>query len=231
MTGSLQNLLADSPPFAYMDAAARSDFATVGRVEAFESGAEVFYERQAPDAVLVVLSGVVYICTYEAEGRRVIEAVLAPVESFGWLSLVAPSHRSLSAIAGGRTELMTVGSRDVMAVLNRHPRAWQAVARFLAERLRRTLASQRALAGFPLDRRIAFVLCQTFRIGQAGLQPLQELALSQEDIASMTATSRQSVNRQLRAWAANGLVALGYNSLAVRNPEALLRLALAEPPP
>jgi CRP-like cAMP-binding protein len=229
--GSLLAALSVAPPFAYMDAQAVAAFAAVGRIAECSQGDQLFHERQSPMAVLVVLSGVVYICTFEAEGNRVVEAVMAPVESFGWLSLVDPGQRTLNAMVGGRATLLTIAKRDVLDVLDRYPHAWRGVARFLAERLRRTLASQRALAGFPLDRRIAFVLCQAFRLGVPGTTSLDELALTQHNIASMTATSRQSVNRQLRRWAGAGLVEVGYNSLRVLDPDALLRLALAGAPP
>jgi CRP/FNR family transcriptional regulator, cyclic AMP receptor protein len=230
MNGIPVSVLATSSPFAYMEADAVAEFAAAGRIEAHAPGDWLFHEKQSPDEVLVVLDGVVYICTYEAEGRRVVEGVLTPVESFGWLSLIDPSPRGSNAVVRGQTMVLMIPKRDVLAVLERYPLGWRAVARFLPERLRRTLAHQRALAGFPIDRRIAFVLCQTFRIGVPGAVRLSELALIQEDSANITATSRQSVNRQLNTWADSSVVALGYNSLRVLDPDALLRVAQASGP-
>ncbi len=227
-TSELVELLTRAPPFIYMSRDDVAAFARAGKPVDFEPGEIVFSEKQDASSVLVVLSGTVYICTFESEGRQVIEAVMAPFESFGWLSVADENPRSISASVRGKASLLVIPRRDVLAVLERAPHAWQAVARHLAERLRRTLASQRALAGFPLERRIAFILCQAFRIGVTGSTPLTDLDLSQEDVASMTASSRQSVNKQLKALERAGLIEVRYNALRVVEPDVLLELALGE---
>lgn len=202
-------------------------FASAGRVQSFGPGDAIFHEQEEATAVLVVLEGIAYICSYEPEGRQVIEAVMAPVDSFGWFSLVDPGQRSTSSVFRGHGRLLVIPKHDVDRILDRSPGAWRAVARFLAVRLRRTLVTQRAMAGFPLDRRIAFVLAQTFRVGVPGGAALTELRLSQDDLANMTATSRQSVNRQLKAWEARGIVEIRYGCLRLLDGGALQDIALA----
>ena len=221
----LVGALASAPPFSYMRPEDVGAFARAGRPAEYQRDQRVYNENQDATAVMVVLDGQVCICTYEAEGRQVIEAVVPPPESFGWFSLVDPGPRSIGAVVRGRTRLLVINRRDVLAILDASPGAWQAVARFLASRLRRTLASQRALAGYPLDRRIAFVLCQSFRVGSPDGIPLVELRLTQEDVASMTASSRQSVNRRLKAWERRGIVAVGYQTLRVLDGAALQGIA------
>lgn len=202
-------------------------FARAGRAVEVPRGASIFHEQEESDAVLVVLEGVAYICSFEADGAQVIEAVLAPVESFAWFSVVDPAERSFSAVMRNGGRLLLIPKQEVNRILDSSPGAWRAVARFLAVRLRRTLSTHRALAGFPMDRKIAFILCQTFRVGVPGSTPLSELQLSQDDIASMASVSRQSVNRQLKRWEDLGILHIRYGKLTLLDAAALRDIAFA----
>jgi biotin operon repressor len=50
------------------------------------------------------------------------------------------------------------------------------------------------------------------------------MALSQQTLAAMMGTSREAVNKQLRQWEDQGLIALGRNSITLVDREALERL-------
>lgn len=223
-------LIAGSAPFVYMTDDAVRAFADAGRIVDFAPGDAIFHEHEEATSVIVVLEGLAYVCSYQPEGREVIEAVIAPVDSFGWFGLVDPAQRSTSAVFRGSGRLLLIPKREMNLILDAFPGAWRAVARFLAVRLRRTLASQRALAGFPLDRRVAFVLCQNFRVEIPGNTSISELQLSQEDVASLTGTSRQSANRLLRRWEEQGILRIQYGRLALLDPKALQDIALAREP-
>lgn len=223
----LVRLISGCPPFAYMSREDIEAFARAGKVVELPRGGSIFHEQEESDAVLVVLDGVAYICSFEADGQQVIEAVLAPVESFAWFSVVDPSERSFSAVMRSGGRLLLIPKQEVNRILDASPAAWRAVARFLAVRLRRSLSNYRALAGFPMDRKIAFVLCQTFRVEMPGHASLTELQLSQDDIARMTSISRQSVNRQLKRWEDQGILRVRYGKLTLLDAAALRDIAFA----
>lgn len=52
------------------------------------------------------------------------------------------------------------------------------------------------------------------------------LRLPQELLAGMLATSRQSINKELKIWEARGWIAVKYNTIVLSQPEALRKLLL-----
>jgi len=57
--------------------------------------------------------------------------------------------------------------------------------------------------------------------------PMSLVSVSQEDLADLTQSSRQHVNRALRELEADGLLSLGYKRIDILDPIALENLALA----
>lgn len=60
--------------------------------------------------------------------------------------------------------------------------------------------------------------------------PSAPFCLSQADLANTLGVSRQTLNRQLKQFEAEGLISVGYAELTVRKPAALERLARAGDP-
>ena len=48
-----------------------------------------------------------------------------------------------------------------------------------------------------------------------------EVRLPQQDLADLVGTTRESVNKQLRAWEEQGIVELGRGRVVLKRPEAL----------
>ena len=52
-----------------------------------------------------------------------------------------------------------------------------------------------------------------------------EVRLSQQDLANLVGTSRESVNKQLRAWETEGILEIGRARVVLKRPEALEALS------
>jgi len=52
-----------------------------------------------------------------------------------------------------------------------------------------------------------------------------EVRMPQQDLADLVGTTRESVNKQLRAWAQEGIVELGRSRVVLKKPKALERVA------
>ncbi len=51
-----------------------------------------------------------------------------------------------------------------------------------------------------------------------------DLKLSQEDLGRMTGVSRESINKQLRNWQHDGLIAIDDGAIVIRDPDQLRRI-------
>jgi CRP-like cAMP-binding protein len=75
----------------------------------------------------------------------------------------------------------------------------------------------------PLPGRIAKRLLSLSE--QHGKRPIVggpvEVRLPQQDLADLVGTTRESVNKQLRAWEEDGLVELGRGRVVLKQPDAL----------
>jgi CRP-like cAMP-binding protein len=96
----------------------------------------------------------------------------------------------------------------------------------LCDRLRRTSVALEELALFELPVRLARVLVQ---LADAYGRPSVEgtrigLRLSQRDLATLVASSRESVNKQLRAWQKLGVLDMDGGHIVLREPDTLHRM-------
>lgn len=219
------NILTKSIPFSYMKKEDVALFANTARLVERESGAYLYHAEQRPVSIIVVISGTISNCTHERDGRLIIEGFAGPGDSFGWLSMVDSGMRSSAAIVHGRATVLTIPTKDVLATLKRRPQIWESVARLLAERLRKLKTNRHAIVAYELEQRVACILVERFRLDEKEGVPFDEVPISQEEIANLAASSRQSVNKCLNRWQREGLVGIRYNKLRLLEANALRDLA------
>ena len=97
----------------------------------------------------------------------------------------------------------------------------------LCDRLRRTSLALEEIALFDLPSRLARVLTKLAEdygrpvAGEQGGGTKIDLKLSQRDLSTLVASSRESVNKQLRAWRENGTIGQRDGHLVVLKPQEL----------
>jgi CRP/FNR family cyclic AMP-dependent transcriptional regulator len=96
----------------------------------------------------------------------------------------------------------------------------------LCSRLRRTSMALEEIALFDLPVRLARVLLKLAEdYGRTGTDGTRiDLKLSQRDLSNLVASSRESVNKQLRIWRESGAVDMEDGFIVLRRPAELKRL-------
>jgi CRP-like cAMP-binding protein len=100
----------------------------------------------------------------------------------------------------------------------------------LCDRLRRTSLALEEIALFDLPARLARLLAKLSGDYGRVVPPEQgggtriDLKLSQRDLSTLVASSRESVNKQLRIWRTEGLIDLIDGYVIIRKPKALQSL-------
>ncbi len=96
----------------------------------------------------------------------------------------------------------------------------------LCDRLRRTSMALEELALFDLPVRLARLITKLARdYGRPVAGGMRiDMKLSQRDLATLVASSRETVNKQLRGWREQGVLDLVSGYIVVLNSEALERL-------
>lgn len=180
----------------------------------------------APDALFCVESGLIRLSVTAGSGR---EAVLSSVPAghwFGEASLFIDAPRIHDARAVVDSDLLVLPAADFHDIVDNRPDFLLEFVRLICGRYRLTLEQMDAGVLLPLPVRLAqrILTLPTTQSQSSGSDVPIELKLSQEELAHMLGVSRQSVNRQLKEWEANGIVRLKYGRVTLTDPDALRAL-------
>ena len=190
----------------------------------YPKGAFICYQGEMGDSVHLIDAGTVAIRVNGPAGDMITVDVMRPGDSFGEQALISDGAvRSATVVALERVETLRLTRDDFRSLWEEHPGASMVVAKMLEARLRST--SQALLDALHLPaktrvmRRLAFLAA--IYTGHA----TKSIPLTQEDIASMAGTTRQTVNRILNQAREEGLVDLNRGRIVILDPEGVSRRA------
>ncbi|MCS6785801.1 MAG: Crp/Fnr family transcriptional regulator, partial [Thiobacillaceae bacterium] len=181
------------------------------------------------DSLYVLLSGKVKVSLLSQDGKEAILGVLGPGEVFGEMSLLDGMPRSATVTTLERARLLKLGRQDFLHFLQRNPDVMLNLLVAFSQRLRSTNTLIANLSFLNLPARLARLLMELGqrhgRPGPAGV--IIGLRLSQEELGNLAGTSRESVNKQLRAWAESGLLEYCQGIITLKNVEGLYLQSLS----
>jgi CRP-like cAMP-binding protein len=189
-------------------------------------GQTIFQRGDNGSSLMAVLRGRVRISSVSGDGKELTLNVISPGEIFGEFALLDGKPRSNDAAASEDTLLLVVERRHFIPFLAKNQDLTLRLLSVLCDKLRRTSMALEEIALFDLPVRLARVLLKLAedygRPSVAGTRI--DLKLSQRDLSNLVAASRESVNKQLRAWRENGSVDLEGGFIVLRRPAALRQL-------
>lgn len=189
-------------------------------------GQTIFQKGDNGSSLMAVLRGRVRVSSVSGEGKEVTLNVINPGQVFGEIALLDGEPRSADCTAIDDTLLLVLERRHFLPFLQHNPELMLRLLAVLCGRLRRTSTALEEIALFDLPIRLARVLLKLAedygRPGEGGMRI--DLKLSQRDLSNLVASSRESVNKQLRAWRESGAVDLQDGYIVLRRPAELKRL-------
>lgn len=178
--------------------------------------------------MFMVLSGSLRVSVVSDMGKEVSFVVLRQDDCFGELSMIDGRPRSATVSALKDTELLVLGHAGYQQLLQLHPHT---ATKFLthllttlADRLRTTDELYQDSVFLEVPARLAKFLLNTY-IEYSGSDPKRkqvDVRLSQYELGTLVNASRESVNKQLRAWENKGVVEINKGNII------LLDLAVLE---
>lgn len=190
-------------------------------------GTVIFTKGDPGTSMMAVLAGRVRVSSVSSEGKEVMLNVIGPGEIFGEIALLDGKSRSADATALEDATLLVVERRNFLPFIMRNEGLVERLFIVLCDRLRRTSTALEELALFDLPARLARLLLKLSAdygrpASDGGVRI--DLKLSQRDLATLVASSRESVNKQLRAWRETGSVDQVGGYLILVKPQALRQL-------
>lgn len=185
---------------------------------------QVIFERGDPgDTFHIVQSGQVRIILSSPDGDEILLALMQPGDFFGELSLLDGLPRSATAVANKPTITLTLARSGFQRSMERTPQLARHIIHTLSARLRRTnvLLGDSVFLDVPtrLIRRLQD-LAQSQEEKELPKGP-RTIQVTQRELAAMVGATRESVNKELRALEARGLIHLDRGSIILLHPEGL----------
>jgi CRP/FNR family transcriptional regulator, cyclic AMP receptor protein len=179
------------------------------------------YDTGEPsDRVFFLLKGMVKTSTLSSDGREVIKTILHPLAMFGELGLVGEKHRHESAFTMNEDALfITISISNFQALMRTNYKLCFNVLQLIGSRL---LVAETKLEGLIFkdarSRIIDFLKdCATQRGRKVGYEMLFKHCLTQQDIANLTGTSRQTVTSVLNELRKDNLIYFNRNTILIRD--------------
>lgn len=185
---------------------------------------EILCRKGDPGSQLYgVLSGRLKAMAPGRDGKELVFGVMGPGDVIGEIAVVDSEPRSATVVALDDSELLALHRRDLTPFLESHPKAAIGLAGVLAMRVRRLSSYAEDLFFLPLGSRMAKTLLALASVEGQGdsVRVLREIRLAQQDLADMLGTTRESVNKQLRLWEQEGLIAISRARLRVLDAGSL----------
>jgi CRP/FNR family transcriptional regulator, cyclic AMP receptor protein len=222
--GGKLEVLRKHPIFSDLEPGAFDQLCRYARLTALRRGAAIFSKGDAGNSLYAVISGTVKMSTSSTEGRSAILNLIGPGEVFGEIALLDGLERTTNAIANSDCELFIIDRREFIPFLHSQPALAMKFIQLLCGRLRRTSEHVEQIILQDLPGRLASAL---LRLTEKPKQPGAErtIVITQQEISEMVGMSRESINKQLRAWEHRNWVRLEHGAIVVRDVESLQALA------
>lgn len=184
----------------------------------------VFMPDEPADHLYFLLKGRIKTGTFSNDGREVIKEILQPETMFGDLALAGETTRSeFAQVLHDEVEYLAIKVHDFHLLMQENQRLVFACLRHLSHRLQRV---EDRLAKLVLkdarERIIEFLIETAGREGRrVGYETLVKHHLTQQDIANLTGTSRQTVTSVLNDLRKSNLIYFNRNSILIRDIEKL----------
>lgn len=183
------------------------------------------YNRNMPaDRIFFLVKGIVKISTTSSDGREVIKSILHPLAFFGELGLVGAQKRKDFAQAMNQdVHFFSIKVSDFRKLMFANHHLCMKVLAMVGERLRKAEQRLEALIFKDARGRIIDFLKDTAakRGRKVGYELMFRHCLTQQDIANITGTSRQTVTSVLNELRKENLIYFNRRSILIRDMEKL----------
>lgn len=222
----IHNILLGSSWFRALPDYLISQMLSLASLYRYEDGEIIHYRGDESLGLYAVITGSVKVSSVSAEGRECIFRYLSPGNWFGEIGMIDKSMRTHDARSIGKTALLTLSPRDVGFLLQSNPILYRFLALLLCKVVRNAFTMLHDSTLLSVSARLAKRLVSLSEgygeTHERGI--LINLYLTQDDLATIINTTRQTINKRLVAWEKLGWIDARYGKIIIVNINALRQL-------
>jgi CRP/FNR family transcriptional regulator, cyclic AMP receptor protein len=228
LTSSKLAILRQHPIFCELEPEALDQLCRYAKHTTLKRGAAIFSKGDPGTSLFAVISGTVKISISSADGRSAIFNLIGAGEIFGEVALLDGLARTADATANTNCEIFVIDRREFLPFVKSQPELAMKFIELLCTRLRWTSDQVEQVILQDLRGRLASALLrltEKHKLAPGG----RTIAVTQQEISEMVGMTRESINKQLRVWAARNWVRLEHGAIVVLDAEPLRALIEAGP--
>lgn len=180
----------------------------------------IFLAGDASDHIYFLVKGSLKISTHSSDGKEVIKSVLHPLAMFGEMAIIGETHRPDFAQAmNNEVHYYSLKVADFKKLMQTNFELCSNVLTMMGGRLRRAENRLEGLIFKDARTRIIDFIKEAAsdRGRKVGFETLFKHTLTQQDIANITGTSRQTVTSVLNELRKENLIYFNRNSILIRD--------------
>ena len=195
----------------------------------YKKGDYIYLQNEAADKIYLIMEGRVKIGSYSENNKEITKTILGDGEIFGELAMLDDGFRRDYAIALEDTSLCIIPSNNMKSLMKEHSGLGMYLMKIMGARV---LDMERRLESLVFKdsrtRIIEFLHRLTEQQGRRiGYEFEVRKFITHQEIANLTATSRQTVTTVLNELRAKNIITFNRKRLLVRDMELLLAEATA----
>jgi len=217
-------LLARVPLFSALNHAEIKKLSDVVILKKYNKGdAIVLEEDPSANSMFVIVRGKIRISVTGFEGREAILAIMGPGDYFGEMSVIDGAPRSASVYAVAPTELMVLRREALLEQIESNPKLALSMLIEFSRRLRVADGRITSLALLGVYGRVANTILELARTKgrKVGNVAVIEHRPTQQEIAEMSGTTRETVSRVLNKLQRSGSLIVERDKILILRMEEL----------
>lgn len=183
----------------------------------------IYLPEQSSDKIYFISKGRVKIGTYSKSGKEVTKAILDEGQVFGELAIIGEEKRRDFAVAMMPSQICCVSKEDMKDLIKDHSGLSLFLMKIVGSRVLEVEQRLESLVFKDSRSRIVEYLVElvTKKGERVGYEWVIRNFITHQEIANLTATSRQTVTTVLNELRANNLLTFNRKRLLIRDLEAL----------
>src|SRR5450631_2567718 len=213
-------VLRKHPIFCDLDYEAFEQLCRYAKHSTLKRGTTIVSKGDPGNSLIAVISGTVKISVSSPDGRSAIFNLIGPGEIIGEIAVLDGQARTADATANTNCEIFVIDRREFLPFVRSQPELAMKFIELLCTRLRWTSDQVEQVILQNLPGRLASALIRLTEKHKAEPKG-RTIAVTQQEISEMVGMTRESINKQLRAWADRKWVRLEHGAIVVLDAGSL----------
>jgi len=207
--------------FSNLPAGLQDSLLDAAKTRRLTPGKPLFRRGDPPCGLYAVLEGAIRIGSVSEQGKQTLLSRIELPYWFGEVSLFDGLPRTHDAFSEAHSILLQVPQSALVTLLEKEPQYWRHFALLMSQKLRLTFVHLEQQSLLPAAARVA---CRLLLIaeGYGEINRSREvIELPQEQLAQMLSMSRQTINKILNDFQAQGILDISYGEIRILDLDKL----------